>query len=291
MYQSFGFDTSYRFAGDVLPNRAPTDADRDLYARRRKNLPDCGRSVWVLPFSYPGYGYDPRTYTMRIEEILDLSLRGLTADDGGAEDIFSRFGHYALAWPDDVQVGRSDFPPNGGVGLAPDLQASNYDNHSTVQSGADDWYGYPALTGTKKPIDCTAWGCTNYGFQAWYAAHLPHRAGGSIERGCNNWWKYIADPDGRLAPCSGTDCSPQYAILQSCTADDQCVSHHCSCQGSGVGSRMLCSDAAGRACPNPTWDPCLVDEDCLSGVCGCNGGPPPKVCLPNELYPRDCTPP
>jgi hypothetical protein len=35
----------------------------------------------------------------------------------------------------------------------------------------------------------------------------------------------------------------------------------------------------------------MVDEDCLSGVCGCNGGPPPKVCLPDVRYPRDCTPP
>src|SRR5207249_3607997 len=74
MYQSFGFDSfAYRFTGDVLPNRAPTDADRELYARRRKNLPECGRSVWVLGFTYPGYGYDPRLYTMRIEEILNLS--------------------------------------------------------------------------------------------------------------------------------------------------------------------------------------------------------------------------
>jgi hypothetical protein len=131
-----------------------------------------------------------------------------------------------------------------------------------------------------------AWGCSNEGYQAWYAAHIPHAAGGSADRGCDNWWKYIVDADARLAPCSAAECSPAYAKDQSCTADDQCASHHCSCQG----TRMLCSDVAGRACANANWDRCMVDEECISGVCGCNGGPPPKLCLPSG-YPRDCSPP
>jgi hypothetical protein len=283
----FGFDGfAYKFMGDALPSSSPTDADRATYDRRRKTMPDCNRSVWVMGFSYT-FGFDPRIYNLRAYEILDLSLRGRAGDGGGAEEAFSRFSRHALGWPDDVQVGTPAFPPNGGLGLSPDVQAWDYTNRSVVQSGADDWYGYPALTGTKKAIDCGAWGCSNEGFQAWYAAHIPHAAGGSIERGCNNWWKYIADSDGRLSACSGDGCGPEYAKGQSCASDAQCASRHCSCQG----SRMLCTEAAGPACPNPTWDPCTFDEDCLSRVCGCNGGSPPKKCLPDERYPRECTPP
>ena len=44
-----------------MPNRAPTDGARALYARRKKNMPDCGRTLWVMGFLYT-YGYDPRIY-------------------------------------------------------------------------------------------------------------------------------------------------------------------------------------------------------------------------------------
>jgi hypothetical protein len=153
-------------------------------------------------------------------------------------------------------------------------------------SAADDWYAYPALTGSKKAITCTAWGCSNERFQAWWAAHLPHVAGGSTQRGCDNWWKYIVDPDGRLAPCTGDGCKPEYERGHACVGDQQCATQHCSCQA----GHMACTDVAGPACPNPDWDSCMIDADCQSGVCGCNGAAPPKVCLPGG-YPRDCAPP
>ncbi len=232
-------------------------------------------------------GYDPRLYAMRIEDNLGLALRGVGAADGSTQSIFDRFEHYELGFPGDAQVGNTAFPPNGGVGRAQDMQAWDYSNRTPVQSGADDWYAYPALTGAKKPIDCTAWDCSGEGYQAWFASHVPHAAGESAELGCNNWWKYVADPDGHLSPCSGADCSPSYATGRSCVSDAQCASHHCSCQN----SRMVCSDAAGAACPNPNWDKCMVDQDCVSGVCGCNNSPPPKLCLPDENYPRQCLPP
>src|SRR5207249_1158995 len=105
--------------------------------------------------------------------------------------------------------------------------------------------------------------------------------------GCNNWWKYIADTDGRLASCSGAECSPAYDKGRSCAADDTCASSHCSCQA----LRMVCTDVSGQPCPNDNWEPCMIDQDCKSGVCGCNGATPPKVCLPDVGYPRDCRAP
>jgi hypothetical protein len=244
-FQEFGFDlVAYRFPGDVLPSRAPTSADFALYARRRRNLPDCGRTIVVLGFTYR-VGYDPRLYTIRMEDNLSMAMRGVRAVDGGTESIFERFEHPWDGFPNDVQVGNAASPPNGGMGLDSG-SAWDYYNHSTVQSGADDWLAYPALTGAKKPVDCTAWGCDGDGFQAWWQLHVPHAAGESTERGCYNWWKYVADNDGRLKPCTGTGCNPSFAQGRSCTSDLQCATRHCSCQS----SRMVCTDAAGPACLN-----------------------------------------
>jgi hypothetical protein len=246
-FQQFGFDlVSYRFPGDVLPSRAPSADDFALYARLRRNLPDCGRTIVVLGFTYR-IGYDPRVYTFRMEDNLSMSLRGIAATDGGTESIFQRFEHPWFDFPGDVQVGNAVFPPNGGLGKDAD-QAWDYYNFAAVQSGADDWYAYPALTGAKKAIDCTVWGCDGDGYQAWWQLHVPHAAGESSERGCNNWWKYVADIDGRLTPCSGTNCDPSYPVGRSCTSDAQCASHHCTC----LSSRRVCTDsadAAGPACP------------------------------------------
>jgi hypothetical protein len=280
-YVDFGFDlVSYRFAGD----RAPPGLDPALYTRRKRNIPDCGRSLLVMGFTYT-FGFDPRGYSMRAEELLRASLRGFVPEAGG-EDPFTKFSHYAREGTGDVEVGNPAYPPNGGLGLDGD-GAWDYGNTTVVMSAAEDWYSYPALTGATKPIDCHAWSCSNEGYQAWYEAHFPHFAGGSPDHGCSNWWKYVADLDGRLASCTGDACLPQYGKGRSCTSDDQCGSRHCSCQN----SRMVCSDAAGPACPNDNWLPCVVDSDCRSGVCGCNDGPPPKVCLPTPDYPRTCNSP
>jgi hypothetical protein len=277
-FLTFGFDIySYKFAGD----RVPPGADMALYNERKRNIPDCGRSLWVMGFDY-ALLYDPRVYSMRSEEILRASLNGLVPE-GGTEDPFTKFSHFARDLTNDIEVGTPAYPPNGGVGVDGD-GAWDYANHSIVQSAADDWYTYPALTGATKPTDCSAWSCTTEGYQAWYASHFPHFAGGAPDHGCNNWWKYIADPDGRLASCSGDSCLPEYPKGHACTGDDQCATRHCSCQA----SYMVCSDAPGPACPNINWEACVVDGDCRSGVCGCLGGQPPKVCLPDTSYSRVC---
>src|SRR5260221_160777 len=170
--------------------------------------------------------------------MLQFSLGATLLEGGTRDDRWDRFGRYALAWPNDVHVGTPAVPPNGGLGMPPETQSWDYANHSTVMSAADDWLADPALTGVNEPIDCTVWGWSGDGLQAWYAAHLPHTAGGVLDRDCNTWWKYVADVDGTLRRCTRDACGPAYATGWPCAVDDQCASRHCSCQG----SHMLCSE-------------------------------------------------
>src|SRR5262249_11386200 len=127
-YVDFGWDIfSYKFAGD----RAPPGLGADLYNRRKRNIPDCGRTLWMMGFNYTLL-YDPRVYSMRAEEILRGSLDGLIPE-GGSEDPFKKFSHYTREPSNDVEVGNPAYPPNGGVGIVDGDGAWNYDNRSIVQ--------------------------------------------------------------------------------------------------------------------------------------------------------------
>jgi len=283
---TFGLtDVAYRFAKDELPAGATAD-DLANYQKRRRNIPDCGRTLWVMGSLYTAeIGDSLRSYNTRIDEVMSLVTNSALPSD--APNPWQRFRQYALANPGQAQVGTPAYPPNGGLGFDAGTNRDwNYDNRTPVLSGADDWYAYPALTGTKKTIDCSAWHCSNDGFQTWYAQHIPHAAGRSSGNTCNNWWQYIADYDDRLPTCAGNGCKPGYALGAPCATDSQCASTHCACQGAS----MKCVAVGGSACPAPSWAPCVVPEDCISGVCGCNDSAPPRVCLPDASYPVSCSP-
>ena len=79
---------------------------------------------------------------------------------------------------------------------------------------------------------------------------------------------------------------------EACSADDQCQSSRCGCNG-GQQPEPVClpSPDYPKDCPSDpaeNWSACAVDDDCLSGWCGCNGGSD-LVCLPTTDYPKDCT--
>ena len=281
---NFGFEVfSYRLAADKLAQGA-TDADRALYTRRRRNIPDCGGTLWLLGAQYSegldSVGNAHRSYNFRTQELLELALRTQSAESAQAWSLFSQ---YELGPGDVAQVGTPVFPPNAGVGAGTDAVPWDYANLNPVYSSADLWFDYPSLSGAARQLSCTAWNCSNEGFQSWYSLHLPHADGTSPSGSCNNWWKYVADPDDTLAPCCGAECAPNAALGSPCASDSDCASGHCACKGAAV-----CVEAAVAACGRPNWSLCIDDADCDSKVCGCNGGPKPKYCLPSEAYDRSC---
>jgi hypothetical protein len=286
---SFGFEFfSYRLAGDALPESA-TDADRALYRQRRRNMPDCGRTLFLLGAQYTesaaAIGNAHRSYNFRAAELLGLALRTQSSDSLAGQAAWSEFSQTQLGPGGSAQVGTPMYPPNAGVGAGNIPVDEDYGNFNEVLSGADRWLTYPDLTGSSRALSCTAWGCSNESFQTWYSQHLPRGAGLAPSGSCSNWWQYVADPDASLEPCCGSACQRSSALGSVCASDLDCASGHCACAGTAV-----CVADAVDPCGRPNWALCEQDGDCESKVCGCNGGPSPKKCLPGENYPRDCSP-
>jgi len=182
----FGTDEyAMKIPGDQ--NFYPTD---NPWFYRPYDIPDCGRTVWVMGFNYEvGEDNALHSFGHRCEGILALTVgRGIWDDKAGDTNVWSRFTRQAAKFPDDAQCGNVHGGPNAKRGY-------DYSQTNIVMSAADDWLSYPHLTGRIKPVNCDTWGKPHHlNFMRWWLAHLPRNAG--VTDGCyNNWWRYIVDYD------------------------------------------------------------------------------------------------
>ena len=182
----FGTDEyAMKISGDL--NSYPTD---NPWFYRPYDIPDCGRTVWVMGFNYEvGEDNALHSYGHRCEGILALTVgRGIWDDKAGETNAWSRFTRQAEKSPNDAQVGNVHGGPNAKGGY-------DYGQTNVVMSGADDWFNYPRLTGAKKPVNCDTWGKPHHlNFMRWWLNHLPKNAG--VTGGFyNNWWRYVVDYD------------------------------------------------------------------------------------------------
>jgi hypothetical protein len=165
----------------------PTD---NPWFYRPYDIPDCGRTVWVMGFNYEvGEDNALHSYGHRVEGILSLTVgRGIWEGEAGETNVWSRFTRQAAKFPHDAHVGNVHGGPNAKAGY-------DYGQTNAVLSGADDWLNYPNLTGQKKMINCETWGKPHHlNFMKWWLGHLPQNAG--ITGGFyNNWWRYAVDYD------------------------------------------------------------------------------------------------
>ena len=165
----------------------PTD---NPWFYRPYDIPDCGRTVWVMGFNYEvGEDNALHSFGHRCEGILSLTVgRGVWSGPAGVTNVWSRFTRQADKFPDDAQCGNVHGGPNAQRGY-------DYGQTNQVLSGADDWLAYPQLTGAKKLVNCDTWGRPHHlNFMRWWLSHLPKNTG--ITDGTyNNWWRYIADYD------------------------------------------------------------------------------------------------
>jgi hypothetical protein len=83
-------------------------------------------------------------------------------------------------------AGTCHWPPNAEKDY-------DYANPRTVQSSADDWLNYPALTGETKPVNKDTWGGPDYqrNYLNWWFTRLPYAAGVNPDGRLNNWWEYV----------------------------------------------------------------------------------------------------
>jgi hypothetical protein len=177
---------------------------------RPYDIPDCGRTVWVMGFNYEvGEDNALHSFGHRCEGILSLTVgRGIWTGKAGETNAWNRFTRLADKYPDDAQCGNVHGGPNAKQGY-------DYGQTNTVMSGADDWFNYPNLIGVKKPVNRDTWGKPHHlNFQRWWLNHLPKNSGTHIGF-FNNWWRYVVDYDAavkELPPPDGTLHKPKKAM-------------------------------------------------------------------------------
>lgn len=103
---------------------------------------------------------------------------------------WNKFTLYDKEAPGRAQCGNVHFAPNS---------MTDYDwaNKTVVESYCDDWLSYPKMTGQKKKVDCTEWGCNIRAHHKWWFTHFP-KAPGKKNGIFNNWWKYVMDYDAAM---------------------------------------------------------------------------------------------
>lgn len=196
----FGFDEfAWKIPADKMPYYTPTNYW--IYQGRKKNIPDCGRSVFVMGYSYErGVAEALESFSHRIESALTLTVgRGFwDACPGNATLGPSDWDHFTCIDKDKTSTinvagcGTAHFPPNGRW---------DYDDGNTayVNHACPSWDNYPFTSKTIVNQNCTSWGCSRLSFLQWWMAGLPVIDGLTTNGNLRNWWRYVADYDNAVA--------------------------------------------------------------------------------------------
>jgi hypothetical protein len=146
----------------------------------------CRRAFAIMGFNYErGPAEMIHNLCHRTESTLSRVFGGWRADQLDSD--WAHFAANAHQSNGVAGVGSCHFPPNG---------KSDYDyaNATFVESTAEDWLGYPKLTGAKRKVNCETWGGPDFqrNYLKWWFAHLPKVAGvNPITLRQNNWWEYV----------------------------------------------------------------------------------------------------
>lgn len=151
------------------------------------NGPPISGTACQKPLHIMGFNYE-RGISEMIEDLghrIEGTMRYVYDQNPQSPNYFAYFTLYDQQSPGNAQCGNVHFAPNS---------VADYDwgNPRYVQSACDDWYNFPNLTGTKKLINCSPWGCDGYQYKKWWLSHLPKNAGNNNGL-WNNWWLYILD--------------------------------------------------------------------------------------------------
>ena len=192
------------FGTDEYAMKIPKDAlfyqPENPWFYRPYDIPDCGRTVWVMGFNYEvGVDNALHSFGHRCEGVLSLSIgRGQWNGPAGETNPWSRFTRQATDYPDDAQCGNVHGGPNARSGY-------DYGQMNEVMSGAENWIHFPDTGGPKIKVSASTWGEPHHlNFMKWWLGHLPRNQG--VHQGFhNNWWRYVIDYDAAVADAPPPD--------------------------------------------------------------------------------------
>lgn len=186
----FGFDEfAFKIPNDA-PAYTPQPDNYWIYEGRKKDLPVCGRTYFVMGFN-PDVGFDNQihSYGHRVESALTIAPPGKGYwQRCTPNSMWSQFTCINKDSPGNASCGDVHFPANG---------TSDYDygTSTAVSSSCAQWDNYPSINlGTKTSVGCSTWGCTQEGYLTYWLSRIPKNPGNSTTEHYN-WWRYIIDYD------------------------------------------------------------------------------------------------
>lgn len=160
----------------------------------------CTKHYAVVNGTYDRSDLPFHNFGHRIEStMVYLTSKWSAADKQKYWSAFSGFDQYSSQNPTKPVCGNGHFPFNTTVGY-------DYGNTSVKENTCADWNNFPQLRNTTTSGNCSLWGCTDPGWQAYWFAALPHSTGdatltsntGNSFTFSRNWWEYILDPDAAI---------------------------------------------------------------------------------------------
>jgi hypothetical protein len=116
-------------------------------------------------------------------------------------DRFTRMDWYRVTYTANKTINFS--LPTCGNKHYPGNTKSNYGytDNAEYNSACKDWGNFPDYTNRTERISCTAWGCTDNGWQEYFLSSIPRGSGTTTLRTAKgkaftvkkNWWPYILD--------------------------------------------------------------------------------------------------
>lgn len=95
---------------------------------------------------------------------------------------------------------------------------SDFASAAVTPNNCGDWENFPNITNQTTSVNCSAWGCTDYGWQKYWMGSLPSSAGhvamvSIYNKNINfpkDWWTLILDPNQVIAKLKEMD--PYYSF-------------------------------------------------------------------------------
>lgn len=182
-------------------------------------VPGCDKHIPVItdPATAPFHTL-PHGLAHYAEAIIhSMSDRWQKSDREKYHERFVRYESYSQYYAG-TQVGRSGttsrvslaYPTCGNVHYPGNASYDKPYNFSIANinynSECEKFRNFPSNTGNVRTINCSEWGCSDNGWQAYFMQHIPNNSGttqlrsktGKVIDVRNNWWFYIFSPDETL---------------------------------------------------------------------------------------------
>lgn len=161
----------------------------------------CKKNYILMDATYDAADNFMESYAHRVESIMDYLTNAWGSVD--RKKYWVDFASWDHRRDGDYSVptcGNAHWPANA-------LKGYDFNNSRMMAFTCPDWKNFPNLTGVTETINCTAWGCSDKGWQEHWFGALP-KSDGEVSLTSatgipftfkKNWWYYLLYPENAIA--------------------------------------------------------------------------------------------